>query len=217
MSGSSGGGAVGAVNAAGNLGTAYGSVSQWLTGATAGASMLSVGTANAAGALGGDALGTLIAANGGWAGVSVGGTAAAGTAGAASGMGSALAAAGRYVAAAVAAYLIGKALFGSKGGPKQESGFDSTGTGNVGALNNDAQARTLFDSVQTSYAAFAEKLGGTAGTLTGTTFISQDPKGDALTQLVLDARLNGAEIYSRNNRTSGGNVEDVGWPCPCPT
>lgn len=79
-----------------NLGT-IGSAAQAMWGLSAGASTASLAAANAVGMAGGDALGALIAGNGGWAGVSAGaGATAAGTAM------STLAAAAPWIAAAVA-------------------------------------------------------------------------------------------------------------------
>ena len=78
------GGAAGAGNSLANgiqtassLNTLYGTASQAIYGATAGATAASLGYANAVGMVGGDALGALIAANGSWAGVATGSAAAA--------------------------------------------------------------------------------------------------------------------------------------------
>jgi phage-related minor tail protein len=72
--GRSGSSLVSLASNASTLNTAYGAATQWMTGATAGASSLSLGAANAAQMMGGDAIGTLISANGAWAGVSTAAT-----------------------------------------------------------------------------------------------------------------------------------------------
>lgn len=131
-----------------------------------------------------------------------------GAAGAAGGLMSTLAAAAPYVAAVVA---IVSLLSKKKGGPKVEGAYNSGGFAAIpggGELND--QAAQLFNGIKSTYTGVTQTLGGTAGDLTGATFIGKDPKGTALTQFVLDAKLNGTEIFSRNNRTTGGNVEDVG-------
>lgn len=107
----SGGSITGLAQNASTLNTLYGVGSQFLTGSAVGASAASLGFANIVGAVGGDALGALIAANGGYAGVAVGSAAGAGAAaggaaaGGAAGGGSlyaSAAAAGPYVVAALA-------------------------------------------------------------------------------------------------------------------
>jgi phage-related minor tail protein len=74
---SGGGGVLGAVQAASNINTLWGTASQAISGGAAGASMASLGYANAVGMVGGDAIGALAAANGMWAGVATGAQAAA--------------------------------------------------------------------------------------------------------------------------------------------
>lgn len=112
VTGGGGGGAAGLAQNASTLNTVYNIGAQYLTGSAVGASAASLGYANIVGAVGGDALGALIAANGGYAGVAVGSAAGAGAAaggaaagGAAAGTGSlyaSAAAAGPYVVAALA-------------------------------------------------------------------------------------------------------------------
>lgn len=60
------GGMSNALSTYNNLNTLAGGVSQWMTGASVGASNLSLGYANMVGTFGGDSIGALISANGGW-------------------------------------------------------------------------------------------------------------------------------------------------------
>jgi|GEM_PF-4442252 hypothetical protein len=79
------GGISNALSTYNNLNTLAGGVSQWMTGASVGASNLSLGYANLVGMTGGDSIGALISANGGWEGALSGlssATSAAVTAGA---------------------------------------------------------------------------------------------------------------------------------------
>src|SRR5690606_31697939 len=70
------GGISNALSTYNNLNTLAGGVSQWMTGASVGASNLSLGYANAVGMFGGDSIGALIQANGGWQGAMSGLTSA---------------------------------------------------------------------------------------------------------------------------------------------
>lgn len=185
-----GGGGLGGLGNLGNLGSIAGAAGSFGTGISAGLAAL-VGEAGLAG------------------GLSAGVT-AIGAGNVAAGLGTLVGAAGPYALAAIAAYYIGKKLFGGGGGPKTESGFDTTGNGQVIALENPDQARSIFEGVQSLYANYAKALGGTPEALTGTAFVSVDTKGKANTQFVLDAMINGTNVFSRNNRLTGGNVEDVG-------
>lgn len=85
-SGTNGGAGTNYLGLANNASSIYnlaGAGSQYLYGASAGASSASLAYANAVGAMGGDSIGALYAANGGWAGVSTGaGTSAGSSAGA---------------------------------------------------------------------------------------------------------------------------------------
>jgi tape measure domain-containing protein len=131
--------------------------------------------------------------------------------GAMSGIGGALAAAAPWALGISAALSIANSLFGDRGGPKvsglaNTGGFADIPAGGAG----DSAAAQILQGLTSQYGAYTEALGGTAGNLTGAAFFAKDPQGNAATQLVLDAKLNGTEIFSRNNRTSGGNVEDVG-------
>lgn len=218
-----GGGLMGLANNASSLNSLYSAGSQFLTGGTAGASAASLGYANVVGAVGGDAIGALAAANGGWAGVSTGaalteaygaavaveaGTAAAtaasagATAGAASGMTAALAAVPVWGWVALAGIAI--LGMGKGGGPKTESGG---GYGIGGYMNNGGPTADYAKGIETGYAGLAQQLGLTS-TLSVGAFSSQDKEGDSLTQLVVNAGLNGQSIYDRGARLGG--VENVG-------
>ena len=183
---SKGTGMADAVNTASNLNSLFGTVSQAVTGASVGASTASLVGANIVGAAGGDALGALIAGNGGWAGVSVAaeagaaagaasGAAAAGTATAAAGAGSGAAAAaglgpvGWAALAAVALF----SIFGEKnwetkyGGSFDNTGTDSFGThkisgpGTGGEFGNQ-YAQTALKATEIGINATLTKLGSSA-------------------------------------------------------
>lgn len=134
------------------------------------------------------------------------GAAAAGAGGA--GIMSSIAAAAPWIAAGV---LVISLLSKKGGGPKVSGAFNDAGFAGIpGGGELDTGVAGIFGGVKDVYGGLATTLGGTAGNLTGAAFLAKDPKGTANTQFVLDAKLNGQEIYSRNNRTTGGNVEDVG-------
>ncbi|MFZ4286630.1 phage tail length tape measure family protein [Variovorax sp. HJSM1_2] len=125
------------------------------------------------------------------------------------------------IALGVAAVAMLAKKFTSGGGPKSEGGYNSGALLNVnnrlmgssaGSYSyggaNDSQAQQIVESVGASYASAAAALGGKAGAYTGGAFVATDPKGKAQTQLVLDAQLNGATVYSRGAELGG--VENVG-------
>lgn len=76
-----------------------------------------------------------------------------------------------------------------RGGPKTEGGAD------------------IAASIQAQYNALAQQLGITSGARFGA-FSSQDPQGDALTQLQVAAFRGDTALYSRQDRV--GNYEDIG-------
>lgn len=130
-----------------NLGT-IGSAAQAMWGLSAGASTASLAAANAVGMAGGDALGALIAGNGGWAGVSAGaGATAAGTAM------STLAAAAPWIAAAVAIVSI------LSNQNKWSGQFGETQVRNGRA--SDVDSRSTFTN--SSYSAEMSKAASTVG------------------------------------------------------
>ena len=156
-------------DSASKLNTLYGTVSQAMTGASVGASAASLGYANIVGAVGGDAIGALIAANGGWAGVGAAAGTAGATAGAAAGasagasaatgaMGSvmgAIGAAAPWIAAGLAVY----SMFGDKFAAEARYGGTYTyrpgqGTERPGWAAGDAgpQAMQFADSLLSSAA-----------------------------------------------------------------
>lgn len=109
-------------------------------------------------------------------------------------------------------------LFGSKGGPKNESWSGYSGAANDpwGRFNGELQAggsagaklaqdlgTSIVGAVKGALAAV-----GIAGTLAAGVYVSQDPKGDSATQLDVQARLNGTAIYNRADRV--GDVENIG-------
>lgn len=214
-----GGGIMGLANNASSLNSLYSAGSQLLTGGSVGASAASLGYANVVGAVGGDAIGALAAANGGWAGVSTGaalteaygaavaveaGTAAAtaGAAGATAGVSAALAAVPVWGWVALAGIAI--LGMGKGGGPKTESGG---GYGIGGYMNNGGPTADYAKGIEAGYAGLAQQLGLTS-TLSVGAFSSQDKEGDSLTQLVVNAALNGQDVYNRGARLGG--VENVG-------
>ena len=159
------------VNGISNLASIGGAGFQLATGSLAGASAASLGYANAVGAVGGDAIGALIAGNGGWAGVST--AAAAGEVGA---LGSA-AGAGSGTLSSVFAAIPGwgwAALGAAAIIGLQDHGKPTSSTGDASA-SFDAQGnrtayQTFFDGssaavdkmltgLQSSYASAAKALG----------------------------------------------------------
>lgn len=125
-----------------NLASIGGAGFQAITGSLAGASAASLGYANAVGAVGGDALGGLIAANGGWAGVSTMATAgevgALGTA-AGAGAGSITGALASIGPAGWAAIAAGAVL------ALQDHGKPTSNTGNAAANYDRAGNRTGYE------------------------------------------------------------------------
>ncbi|MDR2451001.1 MAG: tape measure protein [Candidatus Accumulibacter sp.] len=139
-SGNSGSNLMDAASNLNSLGSIYGGISQWLTGASAGASSLSLGYANLVGAFGGDSIGALYAANGGWSGVNVGasGGSSAGTLGPyAAGIGGALwgynATNGSYVGGVVGG-AAGMAGYGAVGGYMSGAGAASGAASSLGSI-----------------------------------------------------------------------------------
>lgn len=166
------GSAANGLNTASSLNSLWGAGSQFLTGATAGASTASLVGANAVGAVGGDALGALIAGNGGWAGVTVAaeaGAATAATAGATAGASSVLAAIPGWGWAALGAAAL-FSMFGNDGPKVQGTGsattaFDASGkTTGTNAFGNSfdfqtASADNFVAGLQSGYLSAAKSLG----------------------------------------------------------
>lgn len=151
------------------MGGLFSGIGQALTGASFGASGLSLGAANIAGAMGGDALGTLIAMNGGWAGA--GGAAASGLAGTLGAGLSALGSAMPYIGMGVLAYSLLKDAF--KGETRFGAGYmidPATGqavrTG--GPSGGDQQSAATVAAINEVWATtdrLAKLLGGSASGL----------------------------------------------------
>jgi hypothetical protein len=115
-----------------------------------------------------------------------------------SGLGMGLGALGPIGLGALAAY----AIFGGKGGgPKTESGF---GQG-VPLRGDQSSAKVIADGIAAQYGAIAGEF---AKNLQLGVFTATDPQGTAQTQLAVNARLNGQDIYSRGARLGG--IENVG-------
>jgi len=149
-----GGAGSGGMSTISNLSSLAGAGMQYFGGASVGASSASLFAANATGAVGGDALGAMIAGNGGWAGVSATGSAAAGTAATGAGMMSTIGAAMPYIAAAAGVYMLAKGM----GGGESRSGATYTSDAKGQAVYNQGpsggeisadQSRGLFGSTQT--------------------------------------------------------------------
>lgn len=115
-----------------------------------------------------------------------------------------------------AALAIANKLFGGGGGPKTSGLANTAGAaglrgGAVQSGSQDGAAGTILATLESAYKTFTGALGGQAGSLTGTVFFAQDPKGKAATQLIYDAAINGQNVFSRNNNLqTGANIEDVG-------
>jgi TP901 family phage tail tape measure protein len=208
LGGLAGGGSItnGGSSMMNNLGL-IGAGIQAFTGASVGASAASLGVANAAGMLGGDALGTLIAANGGWAGVSAGaGMSAAGAAGAAGAGAAGIMGTIGTALPWVGAALLAAQAFGlfDRGGPKTESGF---GPG-VTLRGDSSSAKAMSDAVEALY---KDTAGSFAKPFEVGVFTATDPQGDARTQLEVEAFLSDRNVYSRKDRLGGQNkIENVG-------
>lgn len=168
----------------------------------AGGSLLSTaGSASSLVGLG-SSIGTAFTAGSSSVGVMAGSVAGSGglLGGAASALG-AIGPVGWVALAALAAY----AIFGGKGGgAKSESGF---GVG-VPTRGDPASAKTIVDAIQQQYSGIARGFGATPGQLDLGVFTAADPKGDAKTQLAVNAALNGQSVYSREARLGG--IENVG-------
>lgn len=143
----------------------FSGIGQALTGASVGASAVSLGAANVAGALGGDAIGTLIAMNGGWAGV--GGGAAAGALGAAGTVMSAIGAAAPYIGIGLMAYSMlkdafdGETRFGAGYTIGADTGFSAVRTG--GPSGGDQSAQQTMAAIEETFKSterLANLLGG---------------------------------------------------------
>lgn len=94
-------------------------------------------------------------------------------------------------------------LFGSKGGPKVDSGF---GPG-VARPGDPTFAKAASDSIEASYNQIAQQLGIAARNLEVGIFTSRDPEGDSLTQLQVTSLIDGVLSYVRR---PAGDFEDVG-------
>jgi uncharacterized protein YoxC len=209
----SGGGAsaVGAGSGASGVGSLLGTASNIRSAFSAGSSITS-GYASFAGSSIGQGLGL---SQGTLMGPTLTGEALSGTAFTTAGqtgasLASGLATAMPYIAAAIIAYQ----LFASKGGgPKTEGGFQNDGSGAAQAnYYRDAGlnelGKGLVEGLGQTYLDAVKELGGTAGQLKGSSFVSQDPKGTANTIFQQIATLNGKEIYNRASLTGG--AENVG-------
>lgn len=193
-----GGSALGGLGGIGNLASLGSSVLGGMSLGNAGATL----AANAAGT----GIDGLMAATGAF-GTAAGGAAAAGAGtgllGAASAGLAAIGPVGWAALAAIAAY----SIFGGKGGGAKTSSGAGIGvqtTGDVAGVAN------TIKQIQAQYGGIVSGLGGTPGQLDLGIFSAQDPKGTALTQLQVNAALNGQTVYSRDARLGHGNIENVG-------
>ena len=147
------------------------------------------------------------------AGETAAASAAGSSAAGASSLGSTLAAAGPYVAAAMAIYAIYQALK-KPGGPKEGGSFIGSfgGTGNLLGTSGerlytpnsqDTQAQSLGTGIA---ATFFEKLKALGGSVGGATFgigFDADPRGTAGSRLKNQVSVNGQQIYSVLDRDVG--------------
>lgn len=202
-----------------NLASIGGAGFQAITGSLAGASAASLGYANAVGAVGGDAIGGLIAANGGWAGVStmatageVGalGTAAGAGAGAAGSITSALASIGPVGWAAIAAGAV-LAL--------QDHGKPTSNTGNAAANYDSAGNRTGYEvfggssepvdrmlaNLQDTYTKAAQAL-GIGAAATRFTFGGNTGKNGESPNFALGGQAGGKEFYQAETTSSDAAI-----------
>lgn len=114
---------------------------------------------------------------------------------------------GPYALAAIAAYSVIQSL-DKHGGAKTEggSGFQIS-SANGWNRGDTASAQALADSIKTQYANVASNFGvkDTSGFDAGV-FYAKDPQGTSLTQLQVQAGMNGASIYNRANSSGFENV-----------
>lgn len=198
VTGGGGGGAAGLAQNASTLNTVYNIGAQYLTGSAVGASAASLGYANLVGAVGGDALGALIAANGGYAGVAAAGGAAAGGAaagGAAAGGAAAGLSATGYgaivvaVLAALGAFrskkVVGYGIAGELGGEVNDYTLTRRGGSLVsgpdysvqdrGLADNNQALQDAYSAIRSNVAGLAEQLGiGSAAIKTFTTRLGNE-------------------------------------------
>ncbi len=123
-------------------------------------------------------------------------------------LGSTVATAAPWVAGALVAYQVADKLFGSKGGPKTESGY---GPG-VDLRGDPASAKAISEQIQGAYSQLAKTLGLAVKDLEVGVASAIDTAGDSLTQLQVVAVQGGQEIYNRYARLGGtpGAQENVG-------
>lgn len=240
-SGSGSGGGFG--NLFGTINTMFGGGS---SGMAAGASISSLFSANATGLMGGDAIGALAAANGMWAGVATGAQAAAqaamaanvaleaGTAvaleagtmataasGAATGgMMSSLAAAGPYIAAAMAVYTLLKklddsgtphagagAIYSAAGGLQSGKGIYNQGTFGMGhpdEYNSELQVGIsgIAQGIGKALDTFAVSFGKTAGYTVATAFADDSSKDGAWGSLKIADEVGKVLVNWEDTRSS---------------
>lgn len=91
-----------------------------------------------------------------------------------------------------------------RGGPKTESGFGPL----VPNVGDPTAARAISQSITAGYTELARELGAVAGNLEVGVLTSVDSKGTALTQLAVEAVLDGQTVSSRGARL--GSNENVG-------
>ena len=227
--GTGGGAAGGGSGGLGSLGMnnlgLVGAGIQALTGASVGASGASLAVANGVGALGGDALGTLIAANGGWAGVSAGvGAAGAGAAGGAAaggavaaggagaGLGATAAAVIPVVGWVIAAAALLYAAFGQKpGGPKAEGFYNPYNSDRYFTRNTSEVAnasKKAAAGIQSQYDSLVGAFKGQGGVQFGLGFAA-DPIGDAPTMLNIGVGKNGQALTNFTRNDVGRDQADL--------
>lgn len=131
----------------------------------------------------------------------------AGAGSAASGAMSSLAAAAPYVAAALAVYTIGKALFSSGGGPRS-SGYAGVGVEHHADNSYGADLQKAVTAYQDLATQAVKTAGGTSTVQLGLA-ASADPKGTAQTYVQNAATVNGQLVHFRQDVNVGRSDADL--------